>query len=612
MVDICERPMDDDGDADCPICLATLSFSALRIHLATHLEELALFVLPCHMENWSQDVGSDKVEGATGQCVASNASGSEDGLPPLDFEKSLSSQDPGIFSTHLQSTAEFEHKGIEDWIPTDDQPEQRDNKDSILAIAKGYRDQGRWGEAEELEDHVMEMSKMELEADHPDMLASIASQQDVGQTQQQRANQQQKPGQPQPPQFNHTEEQVASLTQMASLTHDQRMQYIWSTVQIPDLPAPEDILFLSIRQEEITKFKALDDLPMNQYTRQAVADLLVSVALKLSYVSIIAPHWFTITRNENQLRAFFCTQIKVAQQFEDPSMQTLKQSLSMGIKDIDEALVIAQNMMADMRDKYPDVSRSRGDDEGLAVSQAPATSSTPQPPVPQVPLNEANPGNSSEQFEVVVSNEFKERSVFKVVWTSPNNSARGSRKNNSDYSKISNFVRTEQGYTSIRRFVVWKNHEGHALCLPILTYRNRGTAMPGVEPAHHAIIFTESKYGHLPRSIRHPPFKDRDELPLPNAPICVEPIDPKHQFDVMSRLNYAELYKVEHGIKVYFIGRIHEASVKEFEASYERVQQMVNALKVQRRVHEMYRGDDGVQKEEDGEDVHPDNRNFMY
>lgn len=147
---------------------------------------------------------------------------------------------------------------------------------------------------------------------------------------------------------------------------------------------------------------------------------------------------------------------------------------------------------------------------------------------------------------------------------------------------------------------------------PILTYRNRGTAMPGVEPAHHAIIFTESKYGHLPRSIRHPPFKDRDELPLPNAPICVEPIDPKHQFDVMSRLNYAELYKVEHGIKVYFIGRIHEASVKEFEASYERVQQMVNALKVQRRVHEMYRGDDGVQKEEDGEDVHPDNRNFMY
>ncbi|OBT50955.1 hypothetical protein VE04_08904, partial [Pseudogymnoascus sp. 24MN13] len=98
IVDICERPMDDHEDADCPICLATLSLSALRVHLATHLEELALFVLPCHMEDRSQDVGSDKAEGATGRRLASNASSSEDGLPPLDFEKSLPdashSQDP--------------------------------------------------------------------------------------------------------------------------------------------------------------------------------------------------------------------------------------------------------------------------------------------------------------------------------------------------------------------------------------------------------------------------------------------------------------------------------------------------------------------------------------
>jgi hypothetical protein len=48
MIDICERPVDDDGDADCPLCLATLALSDLiRVHLVTHLEELALFVLPC-------------------------------------------------------------------------------------------------------------------------------------------------------------------------------------------------------------------------------------------------------------------------------------------------------------------------------------------------------------------------------------------------------------------------------------------------------------------------------------------------------------------------------------------------------------------------------------
>lgn len=130
MADICERPMDDDEDAHCPICLVTLSLSALRIHIAAHLEELALFVLPCHMEDRSQDIGSDKAEGTTRQHLASNTSGSEDGLPPLDFEKSSLntsiSQDPALFSALLQSTIESKHKDIESWFLTNGQTEQRD------------------------------------------------------------------------------------------------------------------------------------------------------------------------------------------------------------------------------------------------------------------------------------------------------------------------------------------------------------------------------------------------------------------------------------------------------------------------------------------------------
>ncbi|KFY11671.1 hypothetical protein V491_07104 [Pseudogymnoascus sp. VKM F-3775] len=131
MVDISERPMDDDEGADCPICLATLSLSALRIHLATHLEELALFVLPCHMEDRSQHVGSDKAEGTTGRRLASNASGSDDGLPSLDFEKSSLdtsfSQDPELFSTLLQSTIDSGDKDIEAWVLTNGLAEQRDD-----------------------------------------------------------------------------------------------------------------------------------------------------------------------------------------------------------------------------------------------------------------------------------------------------------------------------------------------------------------------------------------------------------------------------------------------------------------------------------------------------
>lgn len=82
-------------------------------------------------------------------------------------------------------------------------------------------------------------------------------------------------------------------------------------------------------------------------------------------------------------------QIKVAQQFEDQSMQTPKQSFSMGLKDVDEALNIAQNMIADVLVKYPGLSRSQGA-AGPATGQPPATGSMPQPPVPQVPLNAAN------------------------------------------------------------------------------------------------------------------------------------------------------------------------------------------------------------------------------
>lgn len=145
MVDICERPMDDDEDADCPICLATLSLSALWTHLAAHLEELALFVLPCHMEDRPQDVGSDKIEGATGQRLASNASSSEDWLPPLYFEKSLpdtsNSQDPEIFSTLLQSTMEFEHTDIVGWLLTNGETEQRDDGNGINYNFRSNRSQ---------------------------------------------------------------------------------------------------------------------------------------------------------------------------------------------------------------------------------------------------------------------------------------------------------------------------------------------------------------------------------------------------------------------------------------------------------------------------------------
>lgn len=74
----------------------------------------------------------------------------------------------------------------------------------------------------------------------------------------------------------------------------------------------------------------------------------------------------------------------------------------MGMKDVDEALIIAQNMIEDTIEdvlvRYPFMKNLRG------ISQALATTSTPQPLVPQVPPTEANLGNSSERSQTVSRN----------------------------------------------------------------------------------------------------------------------------------------------------------------------------------------------------------------
>ena len=144
---------------------------------------------------------------------------------------------------------------------------------------------------------------------------------------------------------------------------------------------------------------------------------------------------------------------------------------------------------------------------------------------------------------------------------------------------------------------------------PVLTYGGRGTAKPGVKAAHHAIIFTESRSGN--RSIKHPPREAKAEKKLANAPVCVELINRRTQLDVMSRLNYAKVYTVEHNVKVCFIGKIHKDSVKEFKATYKRIQKDIDSppgSAVDDEIGESY---DGA-RAEGGGNLHPDNRRFQY
>ncbi|KFY10999.1 hypothetical protein V492_04736 [Pseudogymnoascus sp. VKM F-4246] len=175
---------------------------------------------------------------------------------------------------------------------------------------------------------------------------------------------------------------------------------------------------------------------------------------------------------------------------------------------------------------------------------------------------------TQEKFQYHDSSEFKVGYVIKVVWNEPKGNGNGrNRRKQSNLTYVYDTKHGELGYTSIRRFAIYKSHVGHSLCLPILTYGGQGTLKHGVRPWHHAIIYTTL----AAEGDTEPPVGLAGEGPLPNPPIRVEAYTSEHHFDLASRINYAKVYTVEHNIKVSFVGKIHNDSIAEFHAAIDRV-----------------------------------------
>lgn len=90
----------------------------------------------------------------------------------------------------------------------------------------------------------------------------------------------------------------------------------------------------------------------------------------------------------------------------------------------------------------------------------------------------------------------------------------------------------------------------------------------------------------------------------------------RKQFDVMSRINYAKVYTVEHNVKVCFIGRIHTESKKEFKAAYWRVQRDTESPVGSITDDLLYEGTAHEENEEENAEeeggIHPDNTVFRY
>jgi hypothetical protein len=119
----------------------------------------------------------------------------------------------------------------------------------------------------------------------------------------------------------------------------------------------------------------------------------------------------------------------------------------------------------------------------------------------------------------------------------------------------------ESYHAKVRRFVIIAVHDGHCICLPIMTYGGQGVKKRGVHAEHHAIIYTE-------KAVAARGEKDRG---LMKKPIKVIPSSPRHKLDNFSRLNYAKTYTVEYNVKVWFIGKVEKGSEWQLKTDYNRI-----------------------------------------
>jgi hypothetical protein len=99
----------------------------------------------------------------------------------------------------------------------------------------------------------------------------------------------------------------------------------------------------------------------------------------------------------------------------------------------------------------------------------------------------------------------------------------------------------------------------------IQTYGNRGVAKPGTTKCYHSIIHTSSA-PPAPKSNEAPDVAS-GERPMLN-PIRVRPRKRTDKMDPMSRLNYSKMYTVEHNVKVYDFGTVHENFLHVFKKQF--------------------------------------------
>ncbi|KAF2403531.1 hypothetical protein EJ06DRAFT_488238 [Trichodelitschia bisporula] len=162
--------------------------------------------------------------------------------------------------------------------------------------------------------------------------------------------------------------------------------------------------------------------------------------------------------------------------------------------------------------------------------------------------------------------------VFRMLWSEPH----GGFESRTVYTTTSRYGYTpdtrfgEGIYTKIRWFVVirpGRPGDNFSNCLPIQTYGGQGVGKEGVTKGDHSIIHTGRP------APRHAPNEEPAYYETGmRGPIEVVADRRSDSLDVMSRLHYARTYTVEHNVKVWGFGRVHEDSLDLLWTNFTEVQ----------------------------------------
>jgi len=130
-----------------------------------------------------------------------------------------------------------------------------------------------------------------------------------------------------------------------------------------------------------------------------------------------------------------------------------------------------------------------------------------------------------------------------VLWTEP----AGATAKDSDPAYYHKVSYNERVYTKIRRFVVIRERTHSCLCLPLYTYGGQGTTKSDVRPQDHALVYNSEQPA--------PPVPTAEEK-LEKEPFAIVVEDSNEQIDTMTRMNFSQVYTIQHNVKVAKVGRI--------------------------------------------------------